>query len=386
MKVAINATFNPGGGAITQLVNIVRYFSSQDRQLELVVYVTENMLGLLKEEGLPLNRYDVVVCRIPGVSVITRVIWEQLVFPFLLIPQKIDVLFCPGNIAPLFSPGRRVQWIGTIGPFYKDFCKHFGIAERIKLFCNKQLMIGSACRSDAVIFESHFTKDLFVRRYGIRESRAHVIQIGKDSFFYLDPEKVSYNNPGITEKCKDPFILCVSHLYPYKNIISLLQAYSIALRATGTGIRLLIAGRRDYASYNGEIVNTINKLGLGDDVCFLGSIGKEDLRYVYGKCLFMVFPSPYENFAYTLVEAMSCGVPIACSNTTAMPETCKSAALYFDPRDPLEIAERLETLMTDKAARLSLSKKSRNRVEELPDYSEVTRKTLEIMKTLARRD
>ena len=120
--------------------------------------------------------------------------------------------------------------------------------------------------------------------------------------------------------------------------------------------------------------------------CFLGSIGKEDLRYVYGKCLFIAFPSPYENFAYTLVEAMSCGVPIACSDTTAMPETCKSAALYFDPRAPLEIAERLGTLMTDEAARLSLSKKSRNRVEELPDYSEVTRKTLDIMKTLALRD
>lgn len=383
MKVAINATFNPGGGAITQLVNIVRYFSSEDGRVKLVVYVTKRMLGLLKAEGLPLDQYDIVVCRIPGISVVMRIIWEQLVFPFLLIPKQIDVLFCPGNIAPLFSPGRRVQWIGTIGPFYKDFCRHFSVAERIKLFCNKHLMIGSALRANAVIFESHFTKDLFITRYGIKEEKAHVIQIGKDSFFYTDSGKASCSNPIIAKKSEAPFILCVSHLYPYKNIMRLLQAYSIALETSGIRVRLLIAGSRDYASYNKQIVDTIDQLSLRDSVCFLGSVEKRNLRYLYEKCLFLAFPSPFENFAYTLVEAMSCGVPIACSNTTAMPETCKNAALYFDPRDSLDMAKRFETLMTDGAVRLSLSEKARSRAEELPDYSEVTQKTLDIMSDLA---
>ena len=163
----------------------------------------------------------------------------------------------------------------------------------------------------------------------------------------------------------------------------LLQAYSTALETSGIRVKLLIAGSRDYASYNKQIVDTIDQLSLRDSVYFLGSVEKRNLRYLYEKCLFLAFPSPFENFAYTLVEAMSCGVPIACSNTTAMPETCKNAALYFDPRDSLDMAKRFETLMTDGAVRLSLSEKARSRAEELPDYSEVTQKTLDIMSNLA---
>jgi len=382
MKIAINAAFNPGGGAIQHLINTVRYLPSEDHRLELVIYVTESTLALLEKEKLPLDQYKVIVCFIPGISVITRILWEQLVFPFLLIPEKIDVLFCPGNTAPLFSSSRKVVWIHTIGPFDKDFCQHFGVAGRIKLFCNKKLMIASASRADAIIFESYFTKDLFVTRYGVRTDRTHVIHIGKDAFYYADLPRLKYRDQQIINKCKEPFILCVSHLYPYKNIIRLLEAYSVALGLYGSRINLIIAGRRDYVSYNRTIVNTINRLSLEEHVYFLGEIGKGDLRYVYEKCLFMAFPSPYENFSYTLVEAMSCGSAIACSNTTAMPETCKDAALYFDPKDPIEMAERLRTLITDDAVRSSLSKKSRKRAEELPDFKEVTLKTLGIMKAL----
>ena len=382
MRIAIHAAFSTGGGEVQHLVNTVRYLAQEDQRLEFIIYVTEGTLALLKQEDLPLDRYKIVVCRIPGISVLTRIIWEQLVFPFLLIPEKIDVLFCPGNIAPLLSSCKKVLWIHTIGPFHKDFCRHFNLAGRIKLFVNKHLMIASASRANTVIFESCFTKELFVKRYGIRPDKTHVIHIGKDSFFYANITRPSYSNLEIKNKCNEPFILCVSHLYPYKNIIRLLKAYSIAIETSDVRVKLLIAGRRDYVSYNTEIRNTINRLSLEDDVYFLGEIGKEDLRYVYEKCLFMAFPSPYENFSYTLVEAMSCGSAITCSNTTAMPETCRNAALYFDPRDPDEMAERLKTLITDDAVRLSFSEKSRMRAEELPDFKEVTLKTLGIMKAL----
>ena len=67
----------------------------------------------------------------------------------------------------------------------------------------------------------------------------------------------------------------------------------------------------------------------------------------------MIFPSPYENFAYTLIEAMSCGTAIACSNTTGMPDTCHEAALYFNPYDIEEIAEKISMLISDEKLRKS---------------------------------
>jgi len=65
----------------------------------------------------------------------------------------------------------------------------------------------------------------------------------------------------------------------------------------------------------------------------------------------MIFPSPFENFTYTLVEALVCGAPIICSNTTAMPETCQEAALYFDPYNTEEMSEQISQLLNNEKLR-----------------------------------
>ena len=111
----------------------------------------------------------------------------------------------------------------------------------------------------------------------------------------------------------------------------MIEAFAIAKRNTESDYRLLIAGGNRSNKYYNDISNIIKKLKLKDSVILLGAVSKEDLRYLFSSCEFFVFPSPCENYAYTLVEAMSCGTPIVCSNTTAMPETCQDAALYFDP-------------------------------------------------------
>ena len=107
-----------------------------------------------------------------------------------------------------------------------------------------------------------------------------------------------------------------------------------------------------------------------------------ELKDLYRNTEFLIFPSPCENFAYTLVEAMSVGVPIVCSNSTAMPETCQEAAMYFDSYNTEEMAEKIELLMNDKDLRKSLRHKCLERVKELPDYKEVTTKTLNIINSI----
>ncbi len=96
----------------------------------------------------------------------------------------------------------------------------------------------------------------------------------------------------------------------------------------------------------------------------------------------MIFPSPFENFAYTLVEAMSCGAPIICSNTTAMPETCGDAAIYFDPYDVEEMEVKINLLLKDENLRNTLKEKALARANELPDYEEAILQTFDIMKNL----
>ena len=61
--------------------------------------------------------------RIANISTIVRIVWEQILLPFLLRLHKIDVLFCPGNISPVLTSTKTVQWIGTIGPFWNNMYK-----------------------------------------------------------------------------------------------------------------------------------------------------------------------------------------------------------------------------------------------------------------------
>ena len=74
------------------------------------------------------------------------------------------------------------------------------------------------------------------------------------------------------------------------------------------------------------------------------------------------------------MEAMSCGAAVCCSNVTAIPEACKNAALYFDPYNTLDIANKMKRIIEDDNLRESLKMESLKRANELPDYEQVTMK------------
>lgn len=382
MNIGIDITYNPHGGTKTQIENMVSQFSKLEN-IEITIFLTKSNKEII--DGIQNNNIKIKKCFLPNLSLPIRILWQQLILPFHLIINRIDVLFCPGNISPIISSAKTVQWIGTIGPFFKEFYEHFNYLNKIKLYLNKIFMISSAYFANAVIFESKFTRELFVNKYKIKRHRSHVINIGNDKFYskaLSHKDKKSYN---IYSKYF-PYILCVSHLYPYKNIPRMLRAYRIAMENTGVKLNLLIAGSRDYKNYDNQILETINKLSLKNFVHLLGSVTKSELRFLYSNCDFMIFPSPFENFAYTLVEAMCCDTPILSSNTTAMPETCGDAAIYFDPYDKEEMAEKISIFLLDENLKKDLSKKSNFRANELPDYEQVTLTTLEIMNSVFKND
>ena len=79
---------------------------------------------------------------------------------------------------------------------------------------------------------------------------------------------------------------------------------------------------------------------------------------------------------------MSCGAPIICSNTTAIPGTCGDAAIYFDSYDVEEMEVKINLLLKDKKLLSTLKEKSLLRANELPDHKEVLVQTFDIMKNL----
>ncbi len=373
MNLAINITDNPSGGARTQVLNMLKYFNEIEG-INIIIYTKKKNLSFLKDVITINNK--VIISTFSSISVAFRILWEQFFLPFYLKKNKIDVLFCPANTAPYFSSTKTVQWIGTIGPFWnKIYTYDISLFIKFKLWINKIIMYKSAQKSDAVIFESIYTQKMFQENYDIKLEKSHVIQIGKDDFFHSD---INANK----ELINDSFILCVSHLYFYKNIPRMIDSFAIAKKRTNTKMKLLIAGSKTSNKYQNLIIKRIKKNKLENSVILLGSVSKTDLKYYYSKCDFFIFSSPCENFAYTLVEAMSCGAAILSSNTTAMPETCEDAAIYFNPFDKDDFSNKIELFINNEKLKNKLKLKALKRVKKLPNYQDVTKKTFQIIKNL----
>ncbi len=377
MKIlAIDLTYGSIGGADTQIVQIIKNIDvfSFDQY---VIYTNANNLELFKK--FKNNNISIVSVAAASGSLLKRVLWQQLVLPFRLLSDGISVLYSPGNISPVFSFTKKAQWIGTIGPFEKDFYKYFPAKNRLLLYLNKLLMKYSALTSAHVFFESNYTLNLFVNKYRFNKYKGSVINIGRgDSFFSSN----KYIEQKILPFVDKRVILTVSHLYPYKNIEVLLKSFSRYSQDDEESI-LLIAGSTPFDNYYNSLCSLTDSLGLSERVIFLGKMNQSELRELYNLCSLFIFTSPFENFAYTLVEAMSCGAPILTTNTTAMPETCGSAALYFDPFSVSDLLEKMTILMSNDLLRNQYKQLSIKQSLTIDDYREVNVKTNTVLSNIS---
>ena len=98
--------------------------TSPDLQ-KIVVYPTDDNKHLFQNKN---DKNVTLKCvKFPNKSIVSRTIWAQIILPVLLVLDHVDLLFCPGNISPIFNSKKKVQCIHTIGPFEKDFIAYFSL-------------------------------------------------------------------------------------------------------------------------------------------------------------------------------------------------------------------------------------------------------------------
>ena len=115
------------------------------------------------------------------------------------------------------------------------------------------------------------------------------------------------------------FFFYAAAFWPHKNHLRLLQAVAQLRGKVGFRLPLLLSGMNaaDDAPARAEV----ERLGLGDQVTFLGYISRERLRQLFRFAEFMIFPSLFEGFGIPVVEAMASGCPVACARATSLPRS-----------------------------------------------------------------
>jgi len=164
----------------------------------------------------------------------------------------------------------------------------------------------------------------------------------------------------------DNFILFVSNIQRYKNFFELIRAFVLLKNKIDNAIQLVFAGTCFDQEYYDEMKAFITREGYEHRILFLGNIPYEDLPYLYSACKLFVYPSTCESFGLTLVEAMACGAPVLASSREPMPEICADAALYFDPMNPVAIADMIMETLKNPGL---LSALARNSLERAKAFS-----------------
>lgn len=198
----------------------------------------------------------------------------------------------------------------------------------------------------AVVTVSQATQRDAARVYGWPSNRFHVVYPGVPSG--MAPVTATSRLAAVRERYHLPerFILTVSTLEPRKNLATLLDAWE----GLNWEIPLVIAGRPGWrqAALNQRLQSLMPK------VRHLGFVPDEDLPALYSAAEAFAFASLYEGFGLPVLEAMACGTPVLCSNTSSLPEVAGDAALFLPPTAPPAWAEALRRITTDPDLRARL--------------------------------
>lgn len=266
---------------------------------------------------------------------------EQLKFPYRkLRKMHPDVLHVPHCNVPLFYRGKM---IATVHDLTHLVYPQFLPMKLVHLYF--KFIFWFVCkRADRIVVVSESTKRDLLRFYKVNPKKIHVVTLGVGKEFVKKPKadiEYLYDKFNIPRDKK--IVLYVGNLLPHKNLNGLLKGF--AQMKNREDCRVVMVGK----AFDGRSTRTIEAdLGIEHLLIRAGMVSQEDLVNFYNLADLFVLPSLYEGFGLPIVEAFACGTPVACSNTSSMPEVGGDLATYFDPKNPESIARALEQSIDSK--------------------------------------
>jgi len=106
------------------------------------------------------------------------------------------------------------------------------------------------------------------------------------------------------------------------------------------------------------------KLSKRDLIVFTNFVSDEQLAYLYQKASLYVFPSLGEGFGLPPLEAIAYGTPVVSSRAGCLPEILSEAAVYFDPNNINEMAQKIEEVLQNESIRRDLIEKGKNLIKK----------------------
>jgi glycosyltransferase involved in cell wall biosynthesis len=297
-------------------------------------------------------------------SAARRIVWEQAVQPMAL--RGFDAFHALAYAGPLIGAPPMVVTVYDLSFFHTP--------ERVPLLRRLYLQRVTALtcqRARMVLAISQATANDVCATFGVPAERVLVAAPGVDRDRFRPLPRAEVEAFRAAKGLPPRYWLFIGTLEPRKNLVTLLEAYA-ALPARDR-LPLVLAGGKGWQY--APIFEAVERLRLSGDVLFPGYIASEELPLWYNSAEAFIYPSVFEGFGMPVLEAMACGVPVAVSDASALPEVAGSAGLCVPPLDVQAWSAALRQMAHDEAWRQAAAEAGQRRADRFT-WAETARQTV----------
>ncbi len=311
------------------------------------VYTRELVKGLLEDPG----DFEIILIREKRDPQMTG--FRQIVIPnirigfglaalrlFLVVPivlwwNRVDAVVEPAHFGPFNLPRRikRVTVIHDLTPLLFPQYHRFHSQWLQRMFLKRILR-----KASLIIANSAYTARDIQRVFPFTRGRVAPILLGYDPSMQRTEDTDMLRSMNISE----PYWLAVGTIEPRKNLVRLLEAFTLFRNDHPQTMKLVIVGERGWKA--SQFYSALERHPYRADIVLTGFVTTDQLTVLYSMAMALVYPSEYEGFGLPVLEAFACGCPVICSNVSSLPEVGGDAAWYADPEDVESLVRQMRAM------------------------------------------
>jgi glycosyltransferase involved in cell wall biosynthesis len=352
--------------------NLIKALLENDPENEYVLFGFSTFSTFEYLKSTDLGNYpnvSVKVMKIPARSFRTLFkIWQKVNFPSIeKFIGKVDIYHSFNFYLPPQKDGKTVATIFDMTSLKFPNLHHKRTSELDEI-----RMTRIAKKADLVISISESAKKDFLEKYPNKNVEV-VYPAVSDQF--EDDNKKDLN--GVLKKygIGGKYFISVATLEPRKNLEFLLKAL---LKYQGKEQLVLVGGS---GWKNEDLLELIKD--NSEEIILTGFVTDEELVELYKGAICLIYPSLYEGFGIPVLEALSLGVPVICSNTSSLPEVGGDAVIYIDPTNEEDLLKSINQIAMSEKKRGEMRRKGFLQAKKF-SYNKSARKLLELYSSLAK--
>jgi len=355
MKIGIDARaakWYRGTGIGTYSYQLIRSLNKIDNYNDYMIYVPEDCkLTIPFKENFHINNIK---------QNNQNNFWNEVNIPNILTDNCMDIYHVPQNGIGLPTT-KNCPFVITLHDMIPYKMPETVGDQYLKIFNEKFPSIIPLC--DGIITVSQYSKEDIIKAFNYPREKIYVTYLASEDIYKPYDKALSKSIIKKNYSITGDYILYIGGFSPRKNILGLLESFSMLLPKLKKDIKLVIAGSKgkSYDIY----MKRVQDLQIEDKVIFPGFISMDNMPFMYNACELFVYPSFYEGFGLPPIEAMACGVPVIASNVTSIPEIVKDSTLLVNPYDINDLSKKMYDVLFDNDLRQGLITKGLKRASTL---------------------